>query len=96
MTDDISMGALSGSLRERVAGALGAGCDVVLHCSGHIDEMRELAASVPVLAGAAAGRAAAALASRGSPGEFDVIKARRSLAALLAGAGASDLPAMIS
>jgi len=64
MSDDLSMGALSGSLGERTAAALAAGCDVVLHCNGEMDEMRAVAEAAPVLAGEAARRAAAALARR--------------------------------
>src|SRR6185312_15246161 len=51
MTDDISMGALSGSLAERTRAALAAGCDVVLHCNGRMDEMRAVAGEAPELAG---------------------------------------------
>jgi beta-N-acetylhexosaminidase len=58
------MGALSGSLAERSRAAITAGCDVVLHCSGELDEMQEVAAAVPVLAGRSAERAHAALARR--------------------------------
>ncbi len=43
VSDDIGMGALGGGFAERAAGALAAGCDVVLHCSGRLDEMREAA-----------------------------------------------------
>jgi len=64
MSDDLSMEALSGSLGERTAAALAAGCDVVLHCNGEMDEMRAVAEAAPVLAGEAARRAAAALARR--------------------------------
>jgi beta-N-acetylhexosaminidase len=64
MTDDISMGALSGSLRDRAGGAVGAGCDLVLHCNGRLEEMTEIAASVPELAGESLQRAEAALAAR--------------------------------
>jgi beta-N-acetylhexosaminidase len=46
MTDDISMGALGGTIGERARGSTAAGCDVVLHCNGDMDEMRELAATV--------------------------------------------------
>jgi beta-N-acetylhexosaminidase len=53
MSDDISMGALSGSLAERSRAAVHAGCDVVLHCNGKLAEMEEVAAAVPVLAGEA-------------------------------------------
>jgi beta-N-acetylhexosaminidase len=64
MSDDISMGALSGSIAERSRAAIAAGCDVVLHCNGKLDEMREVAAAVPALTGQAAARANAALAWR--------------------------------
>src|SRR3954452_22038339 len=39
MSDDISMNALSGTLGERSRAALAAGCDMVLHCNGKLDEM---------------------------------------------------------
>ena len=64
MSDDISMGALSGSIAERTRASLAAGCDLVLHCNGKIDEMRAVAAEAPELAGEAARRADAALAVR--------------------------------
>ena len=40
MSDDVSMGALSGSIGERTRASLAAGCDVVLHCNGRLDEMQ--------------------------------------------------------
>jgi beta-N-acetylhexosaminidase len=64
MSDDISMGALSGSLGERTRAAIAAGCDVVLHCNGDLSEMCAVAAEAPVLRGEAARRAEAALAMR--------------------------------
>ena len=85
MSDDISMGALSGSLGERTQAALAAGCDVVLHCNGRLDEMREVAAQAPQLAGKARKRADAALAMRGEPEEFDRAEGRKTFAALIAG-----------
>ncbi len=57
MSDDVSMGALSGTLAERSRAALAAGCDVVLHCNGDLREMTEVASVVPELAGEAAQRA---------------------------------------
>jgi beta-N-acetylhexosaminidase len=57
-TDDISMGALAGDLATRTRRALAAGCDVVLHCSGVLSEMREIAAAAPSLTEAAAARVA--------------------------------------
>ena len=47
MSDDLSMGALSGTLGERTRAALAAGCDVVLHCNGELDEMQAVAAEAP-------------------------------------------------
>jgi len=86
MSDDISMGALSGSIEERSVAALTAGCDVILHCNGRIDEMRAVAGAVPGLAGAAERRAAAALAGRRRPQrEIDLVEVRQAFAALLAG-----------
>jgi beta-N-acetylhexosaminidase len=85
MSDDISMGALSGSLSERSRAAIAAGCDVVLHCNGVLSEMREVAAQAPVLAGEAARRAEVALAARKRPAPLDVAGSRAELANLLQG-----------
>jgi beta-N-acetylhexosaminidase len=86
MSDDVSMGALSGSLAERTRAALAAGCDVVLHCNGQMDEMAAVAAEAPELAGQAARRAAAALALRKPPGPIDLATQRASFLKLVAGA----------
>lgn len=43
MTDDLSMHALQGSFSDRTRDSLGAGCDIVLHCNGDMDEMIEIA-----------------------------------------------------
>jgi beta-N-acetylhexosaminidase len=67
LTDDISMGALAGSVADRARLALAAGCDVVLHCNGTLSEMIAVAVEAPRLAGRALERAEAALASRGAP-----------------------------
>jgi beta-N-acetylhexosaminidase len=85
MSDDIAMGALSGSAAERTRAAFAAGCDLVLHCNGKLDEMRDVAAGSPRLAGAAAARSAAALALRIEPEAFDPAEGRKTFAALIAG-----------
>jgi beta-N-acetylhexosaminidase len=90
MSDDLSMGALSGSLRERARAAFAAGCDVGLHCNGKLDEMREVAAESPALAGEAARRAEAALAARKAPQEIDLAAARAQFAALMAEAAVTS------
>ncbi|WP_404371128.1 glycoside hydrolase family 3 N-terminal domain-containing protein [Sphingomonas sp. MMS24-J45] len=43
MTDDIDMKALSGSAGDKAAGAIAAGCDLVLDCWARMDEMRDIA-----------------------------------------------------
>jgi beta-N-acetylhexosaminidase len=83
MSDDISMGALSGSLSERTRATFTAGCDVVLHCNGIPSEMIEVAAAAPTLADDAARRAEAALAARQPPAPLDVAESRAELAQLL-------------
>jgi beta-N-acetylhexosaminidase len=90
MTDDISMQALSGTLGARSWAAIEAGCDMVLHCNGRLDEMHEVAAAVPPLAGAAERRAAAALAWRRGGPDIDIAAARSRFAALMA--RAEDMP----
>src|SRR6185312_6687628 len=82
MSDDVSMGALSGTLAGRSRAAIAAGCDVVLHCNGKLDEMSEVAGASPALAGEAARRAEAALLLRSAPLEFDVAEARHVFNAL--------------
>jgi len=86
MTDDISMGALSGSIGERSRAAITAGCDVVLHCNGKMAEMEAVAAEVPALAGESGRRAAAALAAKQPAAPLDVATARAEFSKLMAGA----------
>ena len=76
MSDDVSMNALSGTIAERSSAALAAGCDVVLHCNGKLDEMAAVAGASPELSGEAARRAQAALAARSGRQDFDVEAAR--------------------
>ena len=64
MSDDVSMNALAGSIAERTRAIFAAGCDMVLHCNGKLDEMREVARETPELSGKALERARRALASR--------------------------------
>jgi beta-N-acetylhexosaminidase len=83
MSDDISMGALSGSLGERTRAAISAGCDLVLHCNGNMDEMLAVAAAAPQLEGEAARRAAAGLASKRPATPIDLVAKRAEFFALI-------------
>jgi beta-N-acetylhexosaminidase len=94
MTDDISMGALGGTMTSRVRASIAAGCDIVLHCNGRIDEMRSVAAAVPVLDGETMRRAAAALARRRPPEPVDLAAARTAFLELLSGADPADPQAL--
>lgn len=85
MSDDISMGALSGSIGERSRAALAAGCDLVLHCNGEMAEMLAVAAEAPLLSGESARRAAAALAAKRPAAPIDLAAARVKFATLMAG-----------
>ena len=49
MSDDLGMHALKGDFGERAAGVIAAGCDVALHCSGDMAEMRACAAAVSTI-----------------------------------------------
>jgi beta-N-acetylhexosaminidase len=91
MSDDVSMNALSGSIAERTRAIFSAGCDMVLHCNGKLDEMREVAAGTPELAGTALARAERALASRGTPQPIDRVAARAELNAMISRAGTSGV-----
>ena len=84
MTDDISMGALSGSIESRSGGALAAGCDLILHCNGKLKEMEEVASAVPALGGEAAERAEAALARRAPSAGHDMAALRAEWEILMA------------
>jgi beta-N-acetylhexosaminidase len=90
LSDDISMRALAGDVATRTRAALAAGCDIVLHCNGRIEEMQAVAAAVDDLGGAAAARAAAALARRSPARAFDRSEAEARLASLLAPLGTAE------
>ena len=83
MSDDVSMNALAGTIAERTRAIVNAGCDMVLHCNGKLDEMRDVARETPELTGEALARAKRALASRQQPQPLDRQAARAELDALI-------------
>src|SRR3954453_7772747 len=87
MSDDVSMKALAGSIGERSRAIVAAGCDMVLHCNGNLDEMRAVAHEAPLLSGLALDRAKRALASRKPPRPLDRVAARAELDELIGRAG---------
>lgn len=86
LTDDLMMNALSGDLDDRAERCFKAGCDIVLHCSGAMAEMVQVAEGVGKLKRHAARRAEAALARIvHTPEPLEVREARDRFNALLAG-----------
>jgi beta-N-acetylhexosaminidase len=80
MTDDIDMKALSGSAGDKAAGAIAAGCDLVLDCWGRMDEMEDIASrlgEMPVRSLERLERAMATIAGVAPQGEMAALIAKR-------------------
>jgi beta-N-acetylhexosaminidase len=83
--DDLSMQALAGTVSERAAATMAAGCDLALHCNGKMEEMTALAEAIPgILAATAARLARAPKRERRAPVDAPALTAR--LERLLPGA----------
>jgi len=76
ITDDLAMGALAGMANDLAKAALSAGCDVVLHCTGRLEDAAALLADCPVLTDDALRRLALADAARRGFGAGDVAALR--------------------
>ena len=88
MTDDIGMQALSGTVPERGAASLSAGCDVILHCNGDLAERIALMDRIGAMSEPSQRRAEAALARRTTPQDVDIAALTAKLAELEQGRGA--------
>lgn len=84
MSDDLSMRALTGTMRSRAEAVIRAGSDLALHCSGNLAEMREVVEGVPVLAGDALRRLERARGAIGSSSTLDIAEAEAALDLALA------------
>ena len=85
MTDDISMQALQGDVASRSRAALAAGCDMILHCNGQLEEMAAVAEAAGMMEPAAQARADIAANGRGRGEAIDISAAEAELAALMQG-----------
>jgi len=86
MSDDLSMNALSGGMRQRAESVIAAGSDIVLHCNGDLREMRSAAAGSPTLQGDAHRRFQAALSALNVYESCDIAAAEIHLARVLTAA----------
>lgn len=87
MSDDIAMRALKGSVADLSRTAIDAGCDVILHCNGALEERRQVASAAGPMSAAAQARAERALARRRTPRPVDISALAAQLYALTGGRG---------
>ncbi len=85
MSDDISMQALSGSIADRSAASIAAGCDIILHCNGDMTEMEQVAQAAGEMDDLASDRANRALSHRKTPEKIDIAALEAEFETLLNG-----------
>lgn len=77
MSDDISMKALDGTFDELTKKSIDAGCDIVLHCNGKMEEMQAISRVLPPINDKAERRFERALAQLHMPSEYDYAVAEK-------------------
>jgi beta-N-acetylhexosaminidase len=80
VSDDLAMGAMAGLSNDLPGAAVAAGCDLVLHCTGVLEETAAVLATCPALSEAAERRMAearAAMLARRRPLELAALRAER-------------------
>lgn len=85
MTDDLNMQALRGTLAERTAASMTAGCDMALHCKGDMAEMLEVAGACGAQTPSIRQRAERALAMRRVPDPVDIQALEAEFQSLMSG-----------
>ena len=80
MTDDLNMKALSGTLADRTAKSMQAGCDLALHCKGDMAEMQAVATAAGPMHAQTVARAGRALALRTAAPQSDIAAIEAALA----------------
>ncbi len=80
MTDDLNMQALSGSLSQRTAKSMQAGCDIALHCKGDMFEMQAVATAAGPMRDDTRARAKRALLLRRPQPPIDIAALEAALA----------------
>ena len=85
IADDLNMEALSGSLAERAALSRKAGCDIVFHCNGRLNEMEQAVAGAGAMNEVGVARWLRAHAWKRRPEPFARAEAAARLDGLLAG-----------
>src|SRR5215467_9044276 len=83
MSDDLAMKALSGSVADKAAAVIAAGCDVVLACNGGLEETEAVASVAPKLAGRGLLRFERARAVLAQQQPFELAEAEACLAEVL-------------
>jgi len=83
-SDDVCMGALSGSSTERIEAVLSAGCDIALHCSGDYFDMISVSKDCPTMRVDSMERMESAFAAVQNSEVFDIDTARQRISEFLA------------